>query len=350
MFRPKTLFVIGAGASAEIDFPLGKGLIGLIAKDLNLYLDAGHLHSGEGDFFQLLRNHIGSTGALNEYLQASRSLAKSLTFATSIDQHLDTHADDQKVKLCGKAAIVYQILKAEENSALKDDREIGEPNIAGYELTNSWFNKFASLLFQGVQKNNLKSLFDGISIVCFNYDRCIERFLPYAIKSHFRIDLDEAQAISRLLKILHPYGTLGPLPEPNEPRGLKFGTPPRNAKVFEISSRLKTFTEQLEDEDTLAEIRSEVENAETIVFLGFGFLSDNMRILKPEKRDGFPRVFATAFNVSEADRIEIKNELFSLLETRDVIRNSGIGLDLIELKNLKCNDLFGEYWRSLQAR
>ena len=77
MFRKKTLFVVGAGASAEIRFSLGKGLIKLIANDLIFHFEGRHLKYGEENFYQLIRNQFRDPKARNEHVRASRS-AKSL--------------------------------------------------------------------------------------------------------------------------------------------------------------------------------------------------------------------------------------------------------------------------------
>ncbi len=153
MIRAGTLFILGAGASAEVGLPLGKRLIDKIANDLNFYFDAGHLNSGDGSFYQILRNQFKDNHAINEHVAVAARLPNGLTFANSIDQYLDTHTGDEKLKLCGKAAIANEILKAESDSPLTDNRSAGDPDLE--QVRESWYQSFAELLFEGSVAMNL---------------------------------------------------------------------------------------------------------------------------------------------------------------------------------------------------
>ena len=53
MFKTRTLFVVGAGASAEVNFPVGNQLAQTIGKKLNiLYDDFGsRIIAGDSDLF-----------------------------------------------------------------------------------------------------------------------------------------------------------------------------------------------------------------------------------------------------------------------------------------------------------
>ena len=44
-------------------------------------------------------------------------------------------------------------------------------------VDDTWYSAFAQILFQDVPHSQVNGVFDGISIVCFNYDRCIEHYL-----------------------------------------------------------------------------------------------------------------------------------------------------------------------------
>ena len=61
MFREKTLFIIGAGASAELDLPLGVELIKSIRDDPKF----GQLSMGDKEFHRLIRRVCGDQADQN---------------------------------------------------------------------------------------------------------------------------------------------------------------------------------------------------------------------------------------------------------------------------------------------
>jgi hypothetical protein len=49
MFKRKTLFIVGAGASAEFGLPVGSGLAAKIAHMMDVRFEFGYRPIGEGD-------------------------------------------------------------------------------------------------------------------------------------------------------------------------------------------------------------------------------------------------------------------------------------------------------------
>ena len=117
-----------------------------------------------------------------------------------------------------------------------------------------------------------RSVFENVTIICFNYDRCIEQFLTYWLISVYGISYGDAQELVAGLKILRPYGAVAPLPIGGG-AGVDFGANLRFLDLRPLIQNIKTFTEQIGDENVMSEIRSAVAGAETIVFLGFAYLS-----------------------------------------------------------------------------
>jgi len=143
------------------------------------------------------------------------------------------------------------------------------------------------------------------------------------------------------LRIFHPYGVVGPLPW-QDPRSVSFGGVLRNRDLIDVANEIRTFTERVEGNDpALASIRQQVQDAETIVFLGFGYHSLNMELLSLEKTSSIRRVFGTAKGISDAD---VKTIIVP--ETARVLRISNHGSININNK-LTCCELFGEYWHTL---
>src|SRR6185295_10588589 len=103
--------------------------------------------------------------------------------------------------------------------------------------------------------------FLNVAFIVFNYDRCLEHFLEYALFGLYGIPRRDAASLVRKLTIIHPYGTIGDL------QALPFGgTKDSYPELFPLASRIKTYTESFEERDDLNRIRMEMLQAECIVF------------------------------------------------------------------------------------
>ena len=123
------VLVVGAGASKEVDLPLGAELKGTIAKALNIRYENGHRRvSGDGlidEAFRTLAKSLPApqTNDINPFLHSSRHIAGAMPQALSIDNFIDSHRGDERIAICGKLAIVRAILDAEKQSKLFVDRK-----------------------------------------------------------------------------------------------------------------------------------------------------------------------------------------------------------------------------------
>ena len=186
--------------------------------------------------------------------------------------------------------------------------------------------------------------FENVSFITFNYDRCIEHFLWVALKTYYVMSDEEIVAILSQIPIFHPYGQVGRL---NWQNGRAMNTPFGGVETFsgeqllEIASQIKTFTERVEDDAMLLAMRKQVEEAETIVFLGFGYLDLNLRLIAPTKRSNADRVCGTAYNMSEPDRETVENDVIGWL------KSNGAAVNIRLRSDLKCVGLFNEFWRSI---
>ena len=259
--------------------------------------------------------------------------------ALSIDNYIDAHQGDENIKLCGKLAIVESILESEKNSNLYV-KDSAYSTINFHKLEKNWYTSLFKILSEGVVRSNLESIFDKISFISFNYDRCIEHFFVNALQIYYQIPRNEAQELTSKLKVIHPYGTVGPL-QWQAKDGIVFGADVSGQKLFELSSKIRTFTERVAEEATLAEIRKTVREARTIVFLGFSFQSLNMKLLDSQSKSNSRRVFATAFGISDSDCQAVSLDIQDMLHKTPELSRATIRNDL------KCSALFDEYWRTL---
>lgn len=348
MFETRTLFIVGAGASKEAKLPSGKQLATKIADMLNFKFEHGRTQiSGDVEITDALRYHVrredGQPGDINPYLNAGGQISDAMPQATSIDNFIDVHRGNHMIELCGKLAIVHSILEAEQKSSLFFENGQLNRNINFKNIQGTWYDKFLRLLAEGCRRNNVVDIFQNVSFIIFNYDRCIEHFLFYAMKNYYGIQDGEAASIMHTLSIIHPYGTVGHLPWQTDSNSIPFGGRSYGKNLLALAGEIQTFTERVEDASALSAIRQLVHHAKTIVFLGFAFHKQNMELMQPPTPKSGKRVFATASGISDSDCRIIEEELVRFFDEKQ--RNIQVNLR----NGLKCSDLFDEFSRSLST-
>ncbi|MBT3769822.1 MAG: hypothetical protein HN578_20620 [Rhodospirillales bacterium] len=201
MYKPDTVFIIGAGASAEAGLPIGSKLAEIISEKLDYEFDFDRLIKGNQNIYGSWKKHIQDNKTdedPNVYLETANGVSSGIILAESIDNFIDIHQADAKTKLIGKTAIAHSILEAERNSKFFVDWETYnrfEPPISMRNLGESWFVLFATLIARRIPKDEVAHIFQNISIICFNYDRCIEQFLTFAISAIYSLEMKEAWEI-----------------------------------------------------------------------------------------------------------------------------------------------------------
>src|SRR5258708_30954140 len=92
MFHRRTLFVLGAGASAEAEMPIGSKLGATIGKKMDIRFEFGTKHIGEGDL-QLYGQITNQLRTDVHELQAGGWLIRDgIALSQSIDDFLDLQA------------------------------------------------------------------------------------------------------------------------------------------------------------------------------------------------------------------------------------------------------------------
>lgn len=108
MLHEKTVFVLGAGASVDYGFPLGKELK---QKIIHFVGDA------EG-FWQGVYNYSVLGLNINSLSEAQTFIKNNLSSAKSVDEFINRHSSNENVRTVLKLAIVFSILHCELDSAL----------------------------------------------------------------------------------------------------------------------------------------------------------------------------------------------------------------------------------------
>jgi hypothetical protein len=341
MLSSKTVFIVGAGASQEVGMPIGWELRDIIADKLDMRFEFPDKFIGSGDSKVLGRLHLKyfSTGQLDRYMGACKLISDGIRYSDSIDDFIDLHRDEPMVAVCGKVAIAASILEKERESKLYVDPSNIYNTLDLDQIQGTWYLPFLRLLSTQVPKSDLDKLFENVTIICFNYDRCIEQFLYHAITKQYGIRREEALSLVAKLQIFRPYGSVGDY----------FGDVPFGSnnlpQVETVASSLRTYTEQIENTEGLRAIKTVVAEARTIVFLGSAFHANNMALLQPDAGAAVKWIFATRKGISESDLDRVHYMLSALRGIKPPMlapheRNRFAST---------CNDLFDEHKLALRG-
>lgn len=188
MFAPRTLFILGAGASKEVGMPLGWELAAQI-HGMCLYErnSTGQIESHDSTYFNALRRAVNDERKFRaEYLPAVNFVRDGVREVASIDNFIDTHPNDDRVRLIGKTAIIRAILQKEAGSDVFADDTRANPSLDFDKVKNSWFLRFGRILRDGIPVEDRETVFDNLTVICFNYDRCLDQFLHLLVESGLR--------------------------------------------------------------------------------------------------------------------------------------------------------------------
>ena len=268
MHSEKTVIVVGAGASQEAGLPTSADLKTTIARYLDIKFQVMQQISGDPIIAAALRTHRD----INQYFYACWKIRDALPQAISIDNFIDAHQGNKEIELCGKLAIVRSILAAEKRSLLYINRLNTDNTLNFNSVEQTWLNAFWQLLTENCQAVGLKKRLATIALIVFNYDRCVEHFLYNSIQNYYGLSADDAASLVSLMKVYHPYGMVGSLPWAAGLAHMDFGAEPRAHDLVTIAEQIKTFTEGTNPEASdIVEIRSQVAEADTLIFLGFAY-------------------------------------------------------------------------------
>lgn len=294
MFKDNTVFVIGAGASAEFGLPVGWELTQTIRENCLIPDAYTSIKRPPNKIWNFLKDkyrdqkdrYSASADALNQ-------IRNGIDSAESIDEYVFRYSDNELIAEIAKLQIAYAISKSESKSALfESDRQ--KPDIS--KVDTSWIWQFWKSLIRGIKATELDKIGQNITIICFNYDRCIEHYFEHALNRSFpEVSVEDARKIIKQIEILHPYGKLGELDR------FPFG---HINNFADMTENLVTWSEAVREPDTITSMKRAIKEAKQVVFMGFGFAKQNMDLLTVEERKksvyGKPKFYATALGYTKA--------------------------------------------------
>jgi len=329
LFTKKIVFVIGAGASRDYNFPLGSELKDQISRAVRFRFQHGSmLVNGSQELLDHIRRHIKDPNSqskmqrVDEYTRAANKLANAAPLFVSIDEALHFVSDLKEAVDVGKLAIIESILRAERASTLAFNKANGRP-----ELPDGWIAEVLSMALAGLQRKDLATCFASVTFVNFNYDRAIEQYLYWALQERTGATADEALAIVTSLDMLRPYGSIGQF-SPKIDSEFAFGAD-CYFDPFTRLATLGTYTDRTPMHDQ-ARMAAALQSAELVVFLGFGYHPSNMNVISQPGPKGKAQVIGTALGIHERNHSAIITRIAD-----DLV----IPTDSIAIENMKATDL-----------
>lgn len=246
-----------------------------------------------------------------------REIAGALAQAPSIDAYIENHRHDDDIALLGKLGIAACLLDSERGCPLflKPDQSSGALDHA--TLSQTWLGQLFQILIEGHTKETMHTMLDNASFVVFNYDRCIQQFLRHAISNYLRMPLTSAEKILARCRIYHPYGSLGICSgETDSPFGGRNGKGTIGAtSLLKVAQELRTYSEYVEDVEEVKATAAALTSVNTIVYLGFAFHRQNVRLLQKIAPKGADRAIATVFGIPEAAHRVVSNDMVTIQRT-----------------------------------
>jgi hypothetical protein len=342
MLESPLALVLGAGSSRDFGpsesspFPLGDELRLKIADCLNIHVDdfGGQIKRGSRSIFEAFRmvsKAANDDVRVGNLIGAARNMAQALPGCESIDDLLERHSASRLYSTAGKLAIAECIAAAERGSPLRQNpTNIRIPEINKY--SHHWLARFLQNITKGCETTDqLRDVFNRLKVVNFNYDRCFEWFSFLWLRHVYALEERQAWEVLGSLEIVHPYGSLGPLPNGSN-SAVPFGADIDSHELFAMYSNILTYSESVEEDRRAEKITALTTHCTKVVFLGFAFHAQNMKLLDFAK--GVHReVYATTVNLPEprweTAQSRIRNSLKQSHGTTVIARSSNSCCELV---------------------
>ena len=269
MITKPTVLILGAGASSDFSFPVGRSLLLQICRGLSApdqYLFRRMVQECEYDEqgveeFRFALDHSGQQ---------------------SVDAFLERRPEFLDI---GKAAISCALIPYENEEGLFA-RSI---DVRWYEYL---FNRM-NTPWEEFSNNKL-------SIITFNYDRSLEHYLFVSLKNTYGKDDEAVAGLLNKMAIVHIYGQLGRHPYLGGEVRPYSQTITR--EIVEQCVREINIVHEDTDPSVFASAHKVLENAEKVCFLGFGYDETNLKRLRLDALEQSAKVYGSARGFEQAER------------------------------------------------
>jgi hypothetical protein len=248
----KTVFILGAGASKELGYPLGSELNEQILRQLGIGT------KGRSDLSERLGHSETILGAVEEFRQG---LYRSEY--DTIDQYLGAQLRKPHLRRIGKQAIAAVIASFENERTLFRTQRW------------HWYKRFLDFL----RSHPHLAHRDHFTFFTFNYDRSLEHYLYETIIHGGGEFSDTVNKDFFENNFIHIHGHVGFLPwqvnDSDQTRNTRgYGTLLQSPKFESIAQNIHLPDEAVELD---AMLRERLMKADRIIIMGFGFHIQNMK-------------------------------------------------------------------------
>lgn len=127
----------------------------------------------------------------------------------------------------------------------------------------------------------------------------------------FALERTEALRLVARCRIIHPYGQVGDF-FPDRAGHIPFGEV-RDDQLINVAAGVRTFTEATE-EGVADQVKDLVARADVLVFMGFGWLPQNIDLLEATNRPtNALQVFATIMDMAYGETLVVKEQMDKIL-------------------------------------
>ena len=244
-----SVFVLGAGASSHLKYPLGAELAQSIVDSCD---------EGKDGFCKLME-----MGFEKEVILDFREKFQHSTKIT-IDQFLALRSEYAAI---GKAAIAIELVKFEDRDEL-------------FKKVGNWYSYLSSLASESIDHAEVK-----FCIVSFNYDRSLEYYLQGMFNTNYveRIGGEfKSKTIQNYVPIYKVHGSLGHIPEfvsESPKRKYSCNVQPKELRLSSEKIMVPYELKESGYTDDMTHAQKAIKNAEKVYFLGFGYDEVNLHRL-----------------------------------------------------------------------
>lgn len=291
------VIILGAGASMPYKFPSGESLYHIVKEEVENYVK------------EYFNNPRVIKYDSQELLNDAESFSSALKSAegVSIDKFVNLNRKFEKI---GKRAIATAIIKSE---------NIANLPIENRNVSDNWYSYIFKKMIEGLNTADelLEIYKNRISFITFNYDRSLENYLFQNLNGLLKNSGKSQEEIiecTKKIDIAHVYGQIGLLSwqadEEQKNLVLEYGKPSGSAfeNADRISPMIEIMYEERQKSQEIAAIQEKVACSKHIIFLGFGFDSDNIRILGLPS-DSSKKITGTAYQNTINEILSLENRL-----------------------------------------
>jgi hypothetical protein len=285
MFKKKTVFILGAGASRHYGYPTGeelvravRGLAKEIPRQYSTPDESNRVARGYSQTYPRYFRDQGFGDFMVELSLVESKIAQANPLV--IDDFLGRNIDIAEV---GKLLIAMALFRCERKSKFRPTKK----DLEGTEFeAGDWVRHIVHQLTVGCEKPE-DLLANQVTFVTFNYDLSLEQRMYWALANYQWFD--ECGVTDKFFskgRFLHIYGQLydWDTKRPGAPAGTynnpQFPLADEIDRAFDAAKSIRTISPgKREPDPTIDEACGEIAGAEYLYFLGYGFDRRNNELL-----------------------------------------------------------------------